>query len=328
MTNQLSKYLRQRYVENRGLTPRAIEAVLVARAVGRSLAFAAAALASALGCPGASARADVVIHQGFAIGPSGLDGAASFAAWAPNAIQGIRNGFQPVGNFANAPTAFQPITSFNLRDVIPTSDFNSWRGFASPQAPFANELGNLLYSPIDIVDRGAKLSLSQVVFTGVSSDNPNNPAGSLLGSVLDLKNFSYNSGRVGIIHNPDGTTTLVTSGSSDQLVDEIVYRGVGSYDVDLQVAGSGKTGQQLLDAEVGVFARAMPLSFSANYTVYKDNVSRDPGSILASSTATISANAIPEPSCLALAAVGGLAFLGAAWRRRSRFNQSQVSRTS
>jgi hypothetical protein len=287
--------------------------------------FAAAGVATLLGCPGAPARADLVIHQGFAIGPSGLDGAASFGAWAPNAIQGIRNGFQPVGDFANDPTAFQPITSFNLRDVIPTSDFNSWRGFASPTGAFANELGNLLYSPVDIVDRGGKFSLSQVVFTGVSSDKPNDPAGSLLGSVIDLKNFSYNSGRVGIIHNPDGTLTLITSGSPDQLVDEIVYRGVGSFDVDLKIAGSGMTGQQLLDAELAVFAKAMPLSFTGTYTVYKDNVSRDPGSILASGTATIGATAVPEPSCLALAAVGGLTYLGVAWARRLRFARTPGS---
>ncbi len=280
-------------------------AVKSARAAVASLAIAACSVAS-----GDPVLAGFTGQQGFAIGPSGLDASPSFAAWAPNAIQGIRNGFQPVGNFATDPTAFRTITSFSVRDVIPTSDFNSWRGSASPTGAFAGEYGNLLYNPVDIVDRGGRFSLSQLVFTGVSSDNPGNPNASLLGSTVDFNTFSYNSGRVGIIHNTDGTMTFITSGSGDQLVDELVYRGVGSYDTDLSVAGTGLTPQQVLNAEIAVYDRASPLTFTATYTIYKDSTSRDPGSALFSMSSTIP-SAVPEPSSLVLVTMGMLGAIGA-----------------
>jgi hypothetical protein len=301
---------------NDDLTPPVRPPTPVFRSRGAGVRFATLALAGLLAGTGTPAHADFVIKQGFAIGPSGIDGSPSFAAWAPNAVQGIMNGFKPVGNFATDPTAFQPITSFNIKDVIPTSDFNSWRGSASPTGAFANEYGNLLYNPVDIVDRTGQFSLSQVVFTGASSDNPTHPAASLLGSIVDLATLSYNAGRVGLIHNANGTITVINSGDANQLVDEIVYRGVGSYDTDLTVTGSGKTPQQLIDAELAVYNRALPLSFSANYTIYNDSVSRDAASIIGSSTATI--NAVPEPSSLAMASIGMIALVAASWRRGRR----------
>ena len=200
------------------------------------------------------ARADFTFQQAFAIGPDGAAGSPSFPAWQLNAIQGISNGFTTVGNPATDPTAFQTVTSANVRDIIPTGDFTSWNGQANPTGAFANELGNLLYAPVIISGNGTLFSLSQVVFTGVSSDMPNNPAGSLLGNVTDLSNFDYSAGRVGVIDNADGTKTYITSGSSDQLVNELIYRGVGSFHQILMVGGTGMTGQQLLNQEVATLS--------------------------------------------------------------------------
>ena len=163
------------------------------------------------------ARAGFVMQQGFAIGPNGVSGSPSFTAWQFNAIQGLSNGFTAVGNPATDPTAFSPVTTASVRDVIPTGDFTSWNGQANPTGAFANELGNLLYAPVVISGtNGTQFSLSQVVFTGVSSDMPGNPAGSLLGNVTDLSNYNYSAGRVGVIDNADGTKTYITSGSPDQ----------------------------------------------------------------------------------------------------------------
>ena len=275
-------------------------------------------LTALLGGSGSSARAGFVIQERFAIGPNGLDSSPGFAGWVPNAIQGITNGFQTVGNFATDPTAFQTITAFKIADLIPTSDFNSWRGSAFPSGAFANELGNLLYSPVDIKDVGGQFSLSQVVFTGLSSDNPSpgNPGASLLGNVTDLANFSYNAGRIGLIHHSDGTVTYITSGASSQLVDEIIYRGVGSFDTDLTLAGSGMTGQQLLNAEIAKFAAVPNLSFTGTYTIYKDGTSRDAGSILFSNSATI--GTVPEPSSLAMMTIALLGSAAAARFRRRK----------
>ncbi len=263
-----------------------------------------------------SARAgDITIQQGFAIGPNGASGSPSFAAWQANAVQGITSGFTTVGNPATDPTAFQAVTSATVWDVIPTGDFTSWKGQANPTGAFANELGNLLYSPVHIVDSGGTFSLSQVVFTGVSSDLPGNPAGSFLGNVTDLSNFDYSTGRVGVIDNADGTKTYITSGSPDQLVNELIYRGVGSFDQILNVAGTGKTGQQLIDQQAALFASFSPLSFSATYTIYDSATDRDPGSVLFAQSAILPLS-VPEPSSLALLGAGVAGVLAAGWRRR------------
>ena len=226
------------------------------------------------------------------------------------------NGFTAVGNFATDPTAFQPVTSASVRDVIPTGDFNSWHGQANPTGAFANELGNLLYSPVIISGtNGTQFSLSQVVFTGVSSDLPGNPAGSLLGNVTDLNNFNYSPGRVGVVFHAGGPSTYITSGSPDQMVNELIYRGVGSYDQVLTVAGSGETGQQLLDQQAAQFASHNPFSFSATYSVYDSSTNRDPGSLLFSGTDVLPLS-VPEPSSLALLSLGVLGSLAVGYRRR------------
>ena len=261
------------------------------------------------------ARADFTMKLGFAVGPDGASGSPSYVPWQLNAVQGITNGFSPVGSFATDPTAFQPVTAVSVRDIIPTGDFTSWLGQANPTGAFANELGNLLYCAVDISGNGTKFSLSQVVFTGVSSDMPGNPAGSLLGNVTDLSNFNYSIGRVGVIDNPDGSKTYITSGSPDQMVDELIYRGVGSFHQILTVAGSGMTGQQLLDQEEAVLSSYGPLTFSATYSIYQNGTDRDPNSILFSGTDSIVVSSVPEPTSVALLAVGVLGTVVSACRR-------------
>jgi hypothetical protein len=262
------------------------------------------------------ARAGFAMQQGFSIGPNGASGSPSFGAWQTNAIEGITNGFTTVGNPATDPTAFSTVTATNVRDIIPTGDFTSWNGQANPTGAFANELGNILYSPVHIFGNGTLFSLSQVLFTGDSSDNPTNPAASLLGNVTDLSNFNYSAGRVGVVYHAGGPDTYITSGSSNQLVNELIYRGVGSFDQILMQAGTGETGQQLLDAEEAHLSSFGTLTFSATYAIYKDSTSRDPASLLFSQTDTLLVGTVPEPSSIVLLGLGVLGALTVARRRR------------
>ena len=286
----------------------------------------ALALACVLAATVTPARAGFVIQQGFAIGPNGASGSPSFAAWQSNAIQGLTNGFSNVGNPATDPTAFATVTGTSVRDIIPTGDFTSWNGQANPSGAFANELGNLLYAPVIVTGtNGTTFSLSQILFTGVSSDMPGNPAGSLLGNVTDLNNFSYSAGRVGVVFNADGSKTLITSGDPTQVVNELIYRGVGSFHQILTQAGTGQTGQQLLDAEAAQLSAFGPLTFSATYSIYKDSTSRDAASLLFSQTDTLLVASVPEPSSIVLL---GLGVVGALTVARSRRRLGRASGAS
>jgi hypothetical protein len=262
------------------------------------------------------ARAGFTIDQGFAIGPNGASGSPSYPTWQINAVQGITAGFTDVGNFATDPTAFHVVTSTNVRDVIPTDNFNSWLGQASPTGAFAGELGNLLYTPVHINGGGTQFSLSQVVFSSGSSDNPGNPPASLLGVVLDLSAFNYSTGRVGVVHHGSGPSTYITSGSSSQLVDELIYRGVGVFDVLLTQPGLGQTDQQVLDGEAAHLSAFGNLTLTATYTIYAD-ASHNPTALLASGTDSLVIAAVPEPSTFAAMGLGGLTLALVARRRRT-----------
>ena len=115
------------------------------------------AVAIATSWPASAPRpvAGFTAQQGFAIGPSGLDASPSFTARC-QCDPGDQDGFQRRRQLRHRPDGLPADhRRSTCRDVIPTSDFNSWRGSASPTGAFANEYGNLLYSPVDIVDQGA-----------------------------------------------------------------------------------------------------------------------------------------------------------------------------
>jgi hypothetical protein len=229
------------------------------------------------------------------------------------------------GNPATDPAAFLQISSMGDQSNI-ASQFPSWQGQANPSGNFANELGNRLMFPLVVIGNGQKISLSQVDYS-MSSDEP--AANAQFGFSGSFQNFNYvapgapNSliAAVGVINGPNGPT-YVSSGSGNQLVDELLITGIGTA-LAATDNTPGVTDQDKLDAVQAQYDALMPFCLTAAYSLF-DNSN---GNLIQSSNQNVAFGndpdcvptpvPVPEPGGLALltfAAIGGALGL----RRRSR----------
>lgn len=234
-----------------------------------------------------AAYADVTMTECFSSAPNAF-GSPSWTDYVTNAIAGIQNGCSATGNPAS-PTYYQSGTTFLPGDLIVT-DYNSWKGEANPTGAFSAEEGNRLHAGLLATDNGNsadRFSLSELTFNMSSSD----PANSLQFVGGFDASDSYSATRVGIINNPGGGETLITSGSSTQLVDELVYVGVGNAFCSGSPGDCGGASFTSIADLVSYMNSNAPFSVSNTYALVDGA-----GATIASISGTAQVSATPEPA--------------------------------
>ncbi|MGE3935695.1 MAG: hypothetical protein AB7F67_20705, partial [Rhodospirillaceae bacterium] len=213
---------------------------------------AAAGLASALAAfAAAPAAADVIIDV-YASSAPNIFGSPSWNGYLSNAMNALQNELSNVGGSRDTiPTAYEQLGGkFVPGDVMVTS-FNSWRGVASPAAPFAAELGNRIH--FGLLARGTdgmQFSLNQVSYNVTSSDSGNilGFAGNLAGTTLNgTTRIGVDYGTNGVWDNGGGDDILLVANQNDAfLMDALIYVGVGNAFWPT-VPTDGPTGQDALN---------------------------------------------------------------------------------
>lgn len=253
---------------------------------------------------GSVARADVVILVAPSVGPN-IFNSPNYEAYRDNSLAALASGAASAG-VPNTPGFYQAIPSggsIPLNQLVVT-DFPSWLGRPDPAAafgsPFANETGTRLYFGLAILPvpntPPTRFSISQLGFRGTTS------TGNVLddGFTFPAGFYEYSEDYVGLIFNPDGSVSRVTSGRNTQLVDALVGRGASNAFEAL--SQPGLTNQQAID-------QALPgegFDFTGTYTL---------GDLSGSATVSATATPIPvPPSCVLL----GLGCAGLALRRFRR----------
>jgi hypothetical protein len=204
-------------------------------------------------------------------------GSPSWTQWTLNGLYAAQFNLGSYG--AAGPTQYNVVTG-----PLPTADnivtgYPSWLGQADPTGAYAGEYGNRASFTVEINGNGGLVSISEMGFYGNSSD-----PGDLLGAGFSWPNdsivpgdWTYDATDIGIIDNPGGSYTYVTSGPATQLVNEIISIGAGnaypSYLGD--DPNPGATDQQTLDYDLaqtpasydftGTFTYGDSLSGSATF---------------------------------------------------------------
>jgi len=236
-------------------------------------------------------------------------GSPSWTQAQQNAVQAMHDGLSSVGS---GPAAFNVQTSPVTADQVIVTGFPSWMGKVDPGNVFgpaySNELGNRMTFALRVDGQGAQFSISQLSFTGASSD-----AGNGLGFGFSAGSYNYGTGFQGVLKGADGLLwtaddQYVTGGANTQLIDGLIGRGSGnSYDAYCP-------GCSLPDQQAALNAAALaslydgPFSFTGTYNL---------AGVTGSATFDVLASATPLPATLPMFA-SGLGGLGAFYWRRKR----------
>ena len=244
----------------------------------------------------APAMADITISVLPSLAPNAY-GSPSYADWVSNAIYAIENGLSAYGT-PGTPSYYQQDSSVSPSQMMVTG-FPSWMGQADPGTVFgsayANELGNRPSFGLEVNGNGQEISISELGFSATSNDPSD-----LLGFAYGTGSYDYSSSYVGVIFGTHGApNTYITSGASNQLVDEIVGRGSGNADAAYCDPCTIAQEQAAIDALYPDFSGMS--AFTGTYTMAEGS------DVLASGSGTFT---VPEPGSIVLfaAMVFGVAF--------------------
>lgn len=243
-------------------------------------------------------------------------GSPSWTEYVSNALYALENGASSHGGSRDSnPGAYERLgPTFTPGDAMVTS-FKSWRGEANPAAPFANELGNRLHFGLHIVGNDVQFRMQDIFFEIISSDIGNDSgyggqgsfgyAGSLGDLDCTTRGYGINYGDDGVKGGGDDIK-VCGAGSGSQLIDELVYVGVGNA-LWPTVPGQGDTEQEALDNVAAYFFDEPIASITGTYGLRGTDYA---------ASATVRLVQVPEPATLALAIPGLIA--AGAWTRRRR----------
>jgi hypothetical protein len=257
-------------------------------------------------CAGLVSAAPVIEVWG-SLAPNAY-GSPSWPGWQHNLITALIAGAESGGE-QGTPTRFETVTSISSRHII-VSGVRSWMGYADPGAafgaPFANELGNRLHSPVHIDGRGETFAISNLRLTWETT-------GSL---PLDYSwtTFNYSNGYVGLNYGADGAKgtgddVWITSGANTQLVHEFFGRGGGNAWSVCEGGTCPTLDQQQAELDNAALYPGHSYVITATYRLL------DGTDVRASGSRDVTVNPTPEPTTLGLLASG----IGLMWvaRRRS-----------
>jgi hypothetical protein len=257
-------------------------------------------IASVMGLGLSSVAGAATIQVIPSIAPNAF-GSPSWNQYQQNAADAIGAGSVVFGSGAAQYVALPNGTQLNVKDVVVTG-FESWRGVAAPNTPqYSGEYGNRMHFGVKIDGQGSQVSISQLSFTGSSTD-PNNS----LGFTFNQGDYNYGIGWVGHLKGADNTLwtsddVLINSGANTQLVDGIAGRGSGN-SLDIYATDPGATNQAKIDNVFNVWGIQpnSEFAFTGTYTLGAD-------------TGSASFDLVPEPASLGL-----ISLVGAVLLRRQR----------
>lgn len=260
-----------------------------------------------------AAHADIKMTVTPSLAPN-VYGSSSWGDYVTNAIYAIENGLSSYGD-PTQPTYYQADPNIDAAQGLVTS-FNSWMGVADPGGAFAGEDGNRMHFGLDIVASGGQtFSLAELSYSAVSTDpltiaDPSNGLDDSWGAGTLTEYSSY---RVGLIHNADGTVTVVDSGPSSRQVDQLIYVGAGdAFWPGGDLADPACTGCTTAQKQAYIDDVATELgayTYTGTYEL-QDNSGR----VIASGSGAFDVSA-PEPSAIVLLAFM-LGVVGLSLRRR------------
>ena len=220
----------------------------------------------------------------------------SFVDYNTNALNSLENGLGEIGDRNLDPTAYEIFDEgeqISIFEVI-VSSFESWRGVANPSVPFDQEHGNRLHFGLHVLGDGVtQFRLEDLLFDISSTDGSLNFSGDFIG--LDYNNF-----RVGVNWGADrmkggGDDIYINSGAATQVIDELIYVGVGNA---FNATGQpGGTDQEKIDSVPQ--SLLLPIDVTGTYTLNDAS-----GNLLGQGSTYVTV--VPEPTGLTFLALSGL----------------------